>query len=200
MTTTERHDLTDKRRETFDSLLDAARTLLVNEGFDGLSVRGVAAEAGVTHTTAYSFVTSKSQLIAELYLREIRRLAPLDLDAEAAAADRVAAALGGPATLFADQPAVAHAVQVALMVGDVEPEVRALRERIGAITVARLHAALPDVDDEVRDIIFAAFNGAMISAGTGYGTYDDVVVVVRRLVELIGIGGAAPAETLRERR
>ena len=187
MTLTGSDELTDKRRETFDSLLDATRTLLVRGGFDGLSVRGVAAEAGVTHTTAYSFVTSKSQLIAELYLREIRRLEPLEVDPSASAAERAAEAVGGPATLFSDQPTVAHAVQVALMVGDVEPEVRRLRERIGAITVARLHAALPDVDDDVRDIVFAAFNGAMISAGTGYGTYDDVAFVVRRLVELIGL-------------
>lgn len=199
MTTIERAELTNRRRETFDGLLDAARTLLVDDGFDGLSVRAVAARAGVTHTTAYSFVTSKSQLIAELYLREIKRLPPVGFAPTATAADRVAAALEGPATLFADEPAVAHAVQVALMVGDVEAEVRRLRERIGAITVARLHAALPEAGDEVRGIIFATFNGAMISAGTGHGTYDDVAAIVRRLVELIGLDGP-DTEPLRARR
>lgn len=187
MNDTPRSALTERRRETFDGLLDAARELLVEAGFEGLSVRAVAARAGVTHTTAYSFVTSKSQLIAELYLREMERLEPVRVRDASTPVERVVEALEGPATLFADDPAVAHAVQVALLVGDTEEVVRRLRARIGSITLGRLRAALGDAPNELVELVFSAFNGAMLLAGTGYRRYDEVASIAAQVLDPPGL-------------
>jgi len=187
MTAVQRPPLTRRRQATFDGLLDSARRLLDEDGYDGLTVRAVALAAGVTHTTAYSFVPSKAQLVAELYLREMERLDPLVLSPSASPADRAAEAIEGPALLFSGEPAVGHAVQVALMMGDGDPALMQLRERVAAITLGRLRQALPGVDAEVIGVIFAAYNGAMVTVGMGHGTHADIVRTVRRLVELIGL-------------
>ena len=68
-----RRRLTAKQADTVDRLGRAAVELLCREGFAGLTVRRVAAEAGVGAATAYTYFSSKEHLVAEVFWR---RLAP----------------------------------------------------------------------------------------------------------------------------
>jgi len=61
-----RRRLTAKQADTVDRLGRAAVELLRREGFAGLTVRRVAAEAGVGAATAYTYFSSKEEIFAEV--------------------------------------------------------------------------------------------------------------------------------------
>src|ERR1700723_2132197 len=61
-----RRRLTAKQADTVDRLGRAAVDLLGREGFAGLTVRRVAAQAGVGAATAYTYFSSKGHLGAEV--------------------------------------------------------------------------------------------------------------------------------------
>ncbi|WP_258008604.1 helix-turn-helix domain-containing protein, partial [Rhodococcus sp. ENV425] len=54
-----RRRLTEKQADTVDRLTRAAVEVLREEGFAGLTVRNVAARAGVAPATAYTYFSSK---------------------------------------------------------------------------------------------------------------------------------------------
>lgn len=58
-----RRRLTQQQAETVDRLTAAAITVLRDKGFADLTVRMVAAEAGVAAATAYTYFSSKSHLV-----------------------------------------------------------------------------------------------------------------------------------------
>src|SRR2546429_8047080 len=62
-----RRHLGPRQADTVDRLVDAAVTLVARTGYDGLTVRGVAQEAGVAPATAYTYFASKEHLLAEVY-------------------------------------------------------------------------------------------------------------------------------------
>src|SRR5664280_773474 len=62
--------LSERQSATVLALLDAGLEEVGEVGFEKLTVRSVAQRAGVTHTTAYSYFTSKSHLISELHWRQ----------------------------------------------------------------------------------------------------------------------------------
>ncbi len=64
-----RRRLTQQQAETVTRLTDAAVEVLNTEGFDGLTVRTVAKLAGVAPATAYTYFSSKSHLVAEVFWR-----------------------------------------------------------------------------------------------------------------------------------
>ena len=66
-----RRRLTQQQAETVDRLTAAAITVLRDKGFADLTVRMVAAEAGVAAATAYTYFSSKSHLVAELFWRRL---------------------------------------------------------------------------------------------------------------------------------
>ena len=66
-----RRRLTAKQADTVDRLGRAAVELLCREGFAGLTVRRVAAEAGVGAATAYTYFSSKEHLVAEVFWRRL---------------------------------------------------------------------------------------------------------------------------------
>ena len=66
-----RRRLTAKQAETVERLGNAAIGVLSREGFSGLTIRMVAAEAGVGAATAYTYFSSKEHLVAEVFWRRL---------------------------------------------------------------------------------------------------------------------------------
>lgn len=170
--------LTARQAETVARLVDTAGEVLRAEGYDGLTVRTVAAAAGVAPATAYTYFASKDHLVAEVFWRRLSALPPVESSpSEATSAARAAGALSPIALLLVDDPVVAAAVTTAMLGSD--PEVKRVRDRIGAVTRDRLVAAVgPDADPGALMVLGLTFSGAMLQAGMGHLDYADLPAVV----------------------
>ncbi|MTJ60337.1 TetR family transcriptional regulator [Nocardia seriolae] len=167
-----RRRLTEKQAETVDRLTRAAMDVLSREGFAGLTVRMVAAQAGVGTATAYTYFSSKEHLVAEMFWR---RLAATEAPAEdeTDSTKRVLAVLRQIALLLADEPTLAGAVTAALLGTD--PDVAHLRLRIGSEIRRRLIDALGmDADLELVETLEMIYAGALVRAGMGYASYAEI--------------------------
>ncbi|MGW4530064.1 TetR/AcrR family transcriptional regulator [Nocardia sp. NPDC004340] len=167
-----RRRLTEKQADTVDKLTRAAMDVLSREGFAGLTVRMVAAQAGVGTATAYTYFSSKEHLVAEMFWR---RLAATDAPAGEGvdSTARVLAVLRQIAMLMADEPTLAGAVTAALL--GVDPDVAHLRLRIGGEIRRRLIDALgSDSDPELIETLEMIYAGALVRAGMGYASYAEI--------------------------
>lgn len=170
-----RRRLTEKQADTVARLTQAAVEVLREEGFTGLTVRMVAARAGVAPATAYTYFSSKEHLVAEVFWRRLANAPTADAaDVEnTSRADRVVAVLRGIALLLADEPELAAAVTSALLGQD--PDVEHLRARIGLDIRHRISAALgADSDPDELEALELLYAGALVRAGMGYGTYEKL--------------------------
>ncbi|MGE2728081.1 TetR/AcrR family transcriptional regulator [Mycolicibacterium vaccae] len=70
-----RRSQAQRTEATVGALLDAARDLFADRGFDATSLAAVAARAQVTKGAVYHHFDSKSQLFEAVFAREIERLA-----------------------------------------------------------------------------------------------------------------------------
>lgn len=167
-----RRRLTAKQADTVDRLGKAAVDLLNREGFTGLTVRRVAAEAGVGAATAYTYFSSKEHLVAEVFWRRLSASPPAPHES-ADRATRVVDVLRHIALLMADEPEFAGAVTTALLGRD--PDVAVLRQRIGLEIQARLAQALgTDTESDVIEALELLYAGALVRAGMGYTSYEDI--------------------------
>ncbi|WP_390887942.1 TetR/AcrR family transcriptional regulator [Candidatus Mycobacterium wuenschmannii] len=167
-----RRRLSAKQADTVDRLGNAAIGVLSREGFSGLTIRMVAAEAGVGAATAYTYFSSKEHLVAEVFWRRLAS-SPVEPIASPHPVDRVIAVLRQIALLVADEPALAGAVTNALLSAD--PEVEHLRLRVGHEIHQRLATALgnghnPDLVESL-ELLYA---GALVRAGMGYASYTEI--------------------------
>lgn len=167
-----RRRLTAKQADTVERLGNAVIGVLSREGFSGLTIRMVAAEAGVGAATAYTYFSSKEHLVAEVFWRRptstpARFTESPDLTA------RVITVLREIALLVADEPALAGAVTNALLSSD--PEVEQLRLRIGREIHQRLVTALGDGDTpDLVESLELLYAGALVQAGMGYASYTEI--------------------------
>ena len=169
---TRRH-LSPRQVRTVRRLSDAAVEELRAVHYDGLTVRNVARRAGVATATAYTYFASKDHLVAEVFWRRLQGLAETPADRRSSAANRVGRALGDIALLVADEPEVAAGVSIAMLASD--PDVKLLRDRIGAETHRRLVVALgDDAEPAVVRTLDLAVAGAMLNAGMGHLSYEDL--------------------------
>ena len=99
-----RRRLTEKQADTVDRLTKAALEVLSREGFAGLTVRMVAAAAGVGTATAYTYFSSKEHLVAEVFWRRLAATPPTHDESDRIA--RTVAVLRQIAMLVADEPAL----------------------------------------------------------------------------------------------
>lgn len=178
-----RRRLTAKQADTVDRLERAAVDLLNRDGFSGLTVRRVAAEAGVGAATAYTYFSSKEHLVAEVFWRRLAGAPPAPHQSDDSAT-RVIDVLQHIALLVADEPEFAGAVTSALLGKD--PDVEVLRQRIGLDIRARLTAALgPQVDDDVIDSLEMLYSGALVRVGMGYASYEGIAQRLEKSARLI---------------
>ena len=167
-----RRRLTVKQADTVERLGKAAVEILTRDGFAGLTVRRVAAEAGVGAATAYTYFSSKEHMVAEVFWRRLAAAPPTTDDSDDAA-NRVIDVLRHIALLVADEPEFAGAVTSALLGKD--PDVEVLRLRIGRDIHDRLVAALgSERDQDVIESLELLYAGALVRAGMGYGSYADI--------------------------
>ncbi|MGE5695181.1 MAG: TetR/AcrR family transcriptional regulator [Candidatus Sericytochromatia bacterium] len=185
-------DLGERRRnrrqeETVGKVLDAAVEMLRESSYSDLTMRAVAARAGVAPATAYTYFSSKNALIAEVYLRLVRDV-PVFTDVNHSTQERVTAQLRELALLVADEPELAAAATTALM-GD-EPDVRHVRDKIGLEVRRRIASALgPGAWPEVLTTLEMIFYGALVQAGTKSLTYYQMADRLDSVIALI-MGGA----------
>lgn len=178
-----RRRLTAKQADTVDRLGRAAVDILGRDGFAGLTVRRVAAEAGVGAATAYTYFSSKEHLVAEVFWRRLAASPPADHGSPEPAA-RVIEVLQHIALLVADEPEFAGAVTNALLGRD--PDVEVLRQRIGRDVRDRLVTALgPDTDYDVIESLELLYVGALVWAGMGYSSYADMTQRLTKSARLI---------------
>jgi AcrR family transcriptional regulator len=178
-----RRRLTAKQADTVERLGRAAVELLNSEGFAGLTVRRVAAEAGVGAATAYTYFSSKEHLVAEVFWRRLAGSPPAP-HATDDRATRVVDVLQHIALLVADEPEFAGAVTSALLGRD--PDVEVLRQRIGSDIRARLTTALgAATDPDVIDSLEMLYAGALVRAGMGYATYEQIAQRLEKSARLM---------------
>lgn len=168
-----RRRLTERQAAAVARLTDAALKELRAKGYEGLTVRNVAARAGVAPATAYTYFASKDHLIAESFWSHLRALREPRLDRNRPPAARVRTAFGAVTTFLAAESALAAATTTALLAAD--PDVKHLRDKIGAEIRRRLAAALGDGHDpEVLAALELAVGGAMLQAGMGHLSYEEL--------------------------
>lgn len=166
-----------------DRLGRAAIDLLTRDGFAGLTVRRVAADAGVGAATAYTYFSSKEHLIAEVFWRRLANSPCADHES-ADPATRVTEVLGHIYLLVADEPEFAGAVTTALLGKD--PDIEVLRLRIGRDIRDRLAAALGSgIDHDVIDALEMLYSGALVRAGMGYVSYDEIAAKLEKSARLM---------------
>ncbi|MFE4002668.1 TetR/AcrR family transcriptional regulator [Nocardioides sp. YIM B13467] len=179
---TTRRGLDGRQARTVERLMTAGAEELRAVGHEALTVRGVALRAGVSSATAYTYLASKNHLFVELFWRHLTE-APA-VEETGSGADRVQAAVRGLTTRIAEEPALAAAVTPALLGSD--PDVERLRLRIGAEFASRFEAALGDgAADAVREALLLAFSGALLQAGMGLMTYDEMADRLAPVVTVI---------------
>jgi TetR/AcrR family transcriptional regulator, cholesterol catabolism regulator len=88
------------------------------------------------------------------------------------------------ALLVIDEPEFAGAVTNALLGRD--PDVEVLRQRIAHDIRSRLAAALgPDVDDDVIESLEMLYSGALVRAGMGFTSYDEIAERLEKSARLM---------------
>lgn len=182
-----RQGLNARQAETVDRLLAAGQSVLEEVGPDDLTIRTVAARAGVSSATAYTYLASKNHLFAEIYLRHVMdNPAPA---VEGGPTERLRAVVRHLAGTLLHTANLAAAANIALLASD--PEVERLRIEIGTEFWRRFSVALGDDADPRRlDAVIFAFSGALLQAGMGMLTTDDLLDRLDSVVGVLTEGGA----------
>jgi AcrR family transcriptional regulator len=179
-----RRRVTERQAEMVQRLTDAVVVEIRSGGYERLTVRNVAARAGVAAATAYTYFASKDHLIAEVFWRRLRALPSPHADRRRSAAVRVGTALRELTSFLAAEPELAAAATTALLAPD--PDVKHLRDRVGGEIRRRLAEALGDDDGEaVLGALDLAVGGAMIQAGMGHLSYAELPARVSEVVRLL---------------
>nr|WP_281365584.1 helix-turn-helix domain-containing protein [Nocardioides panzhihuensis] len=153
-------------------------------GHEALTIRSVAVRAGVSSATAYTYLASKNHLFAELFWRHLAEMSAVRTTGSRA--ERVQEAVRGLTTRIAEEPELAAAVTPALLGSD--EDVARLRLRIGAEFASRFETALgsgAEAEDAVREALLLSFSGALLQAGMGLMTYDEMADRLAPVVAVI---------------
>ena len=179
---TRRH-LSHRQARTVQKLVDASVLELRETGYDGLTVRNVAKRAGVAPATAYNYFASREHLVTEVFWRRLELRPEPRIDRRRSAVARVSATMADLSLLVADEPELAAACTVAMLAND--PDVRLLRARIGLEMHRRLQAALGEADPAVLSTLELAISGALVQAGMGHLSYEQLPERLSAVVRLV---------------
>ena len=172
MSSLPRRQANPRQAETVDRLLHAGELELGLVGHETMTMRSVAARAGVSSATAYTYFASKNHLFAELFwaaLTAAEGAAPAD----GSPLERLQEELRSMVALLVERPELASAVTTSLLSSD--PDVARLRLLIGAEFVERFRRALgADAEDVLLESLTLAFSGALLQAGMGLMTYAEM--------------------------
>ena len=145
--------------------MDATVELLREVPYSSVTMRSIAKRAGVAHREVLTHFRSKDAIVAEVYLKRLRA-APLILDVEQSAQERIAAQFSQLVMLLADQPGLAAACSSALICD--EPSMRSIRQRIHAELHRRVRTTLRSGGwPEVAETLEYGLIGALVHASCG---------------------------------
>ena len=194
-----RRGLNARQAETVEKLFAAARELLGEAGYDELTIRIIAARAGVSVATAYTYFSSKDHLFATLFWRHLADAETPELTGHAV--ERLQTTVRHLCEVISGSPALAAAASKSLLGGD--PDVEQLRLTIGSHWIDLFRAALGSAADStlLRTVTFT-FAGALLEAGMGILDYADLGGQLEGSVALImqGTAEATSAERTGSRR
>ena len=111
------------------NVVRATVELLREVPYSDITMQAISKRAGVSVGLLRKHFWSKDAIVAEIYLDRLRA-APLDVDVELGAQERIVAQFSHLVMLLADEPGFAAACSSALVGAD--PSVRSVRERIHA--------------------------------------------------------------------
>jgi AcrR family transcriptional regulator len=168
-----RRRLTPRQAEVVIQLVQATEAEIEEVGYGGLTVRNVARRAGVAPATAYNYFSSKDHLLAEVLWRRMQALPPVDTSGTRSMPERLSDTVRAMVLFTTESPALVDACTVALL--STSPDVKHLRDRIGAQISRRLAAALgTEVDPMVVRVLETTFFGALLTAGMGHMSSMDI--------------------------
>ena len=180
---TRRH-LTERQAEVVQQLVEATAVEVEETGYAGLTVRNVARRAGVAPATAYNYFSSKDHLLAELLWRRMVALPPVVASSGGSLVERLNQTVQMMVLLTTGSPVVVGACTTALL--NATPDVKHLRDRIGAAIHQRFVSALGDgIDPTVVVVLEATYSGALLIAGMGHMSYDEVPGFVAQAAALM---------------
>ena len=184
-----RRRLTERQAEVVQQLVDATAAEVDADGYAGLTVRNVARRAGVAPATAYNYFSSKDHLLAELHWRRMAALPPVDVTSDGSMVERLAETVRMMVLLTTESPDLVGACTTALL--SATPDVKHLRDRIGAVIHQRMVAALgPGFDPNIVRVLETTYSGAVLMAGMGHMTYAEVPALVAEAARLMTGTGA----------
>ena len=153
-------------------LTEAALSEVRETGYADLTIRNVAARAGVAPATAYTYFSSKNHLLTEIFWRKLRALPPAGEDDRPPAA-RVETVLRDIVALVVAEPELAAGCTSALLGAD--EDVEALRRRVGAEIRDRLARGLgANAGPAVLSALEFAYAGALMHAAMGAHSYERI--------------------------
>ena len=180
-----RRRLSERQAEVMERLVAAAAQEAEERPYAHISVRTIAKRAGVAPATAYTYFSGKDHLLAEVLWRRMQA-APHLLDVNLPLGERVGATARTMGFGTVETRALSVCTTALLADG---PDVKRVRERIGAEIGRRLAAALgPGVDPSVLGVLQVTYTGALLSAGMGHLPFDAVPALMTEAVALMAKG------------
>lgn len=168
-----------RQARTIQRLCDATVEELGEHPFEDLSIRSVARRAGVAPATAYTYFSSREQLVTEVFWRRFSALPDVEPGERS-----LAATLDGFALLVADDPSLARACSMAMLSHD--PAVKTLRDQIGRELRRRLMSAGTELDINGVRALELAIYGALVQAGMGHLSYRELPTLLANVAALMG--------------
>lgn len=186
---TPRQGMNARQAETVTKLLQASLEELRAVGHEALTIRTVAHRAGVSPATAYVYFASKNHLFAELFYRHISTAQANPGVVAGTPQSKVKAAVRRLTDRMSEEPQLSAAVTPALLGSD--PDVARLRMKIGAEFIGAFSAGLGiEVraglgGDRILEVLLLALSGALLQAGMGLMTYDQIGDQLEGVVDVI---------------
>ena len=172
-----------RRADTVQRLIAASLEEVRAVPYGDVTVRSVAKRADVSPATAYTYFSSKEHLVCAILWQQIQELpAPPGRPRRSPAAS-LADAVRSITELFTKEPELSRACTTALLTDD--PEVRRLRDQIGTDLLHRVGDAVGPMSAAARETLSMAFVGALVLAGTGYMTFEDLPRRLGKMTELL---------------
>ncbi len=178
-----RRSLTERQTTLVQGLVDAAAVEVEEAGYDEITVRSIARRAGVAPATAYTYFSSKDHLLAEVLWQRATAEDVPDPDMTRPASVRVAQVVRDMG-FGTGSPALVAACTTALLNNG--PDVKAVRDKMGAEIARRLVTALgPATDPTVLRVLVITYTGAMLAAGLGHLTFEELPERVAEAARLL---------------
>lgn len=181
--------LSPTQAATRKKLLDAARVLATDGGYDAVTVRTVAAAAGLSAPTAYQYFTSKDHLLVDVLVDLVGDTTGSLVQRPVAgdtAADRAAGTLRRAVAQVEAAPGLYVALTRAYLSGG--PDVAHARAAMEASTRRWIELALvgagpdPDLREVLESLLFAHMVGLVTGRRTPTTIADDLERAVRTVL------------------